>query len=64
MTPRAGGRNKEGAPEHDRGYRRLFSHPESIEELLRGFVEEDWVRGLDFSSLEKVDHHFVGDDFG
>ena len=64
MTPRAGGRNKEGTPEHDRGYRRLFSHPESVEELLRGFVEEDWVDGLDFSSLEKVDHHFVGDDFG
>lgn len=64
MTSRTGGRNKEGAPEHDRGYRRLFSHPESVEDLLRGFVEEDWVSDLDFSSLEKVDHHFVGDDFG
>ena len=64
MTPRAGGRNKAGGPEHDRGYRRLFSHPESVEELLRGFVDENWVDGLDFSSLEKVDHHFVGDDFG
>lgn len=64
MTTRAGGRKKKGAPGHDRGYRRLFSHPESVEELLRGFVEEDWVDGLDFSSLEKVDPHFVGDDFG
>ena len=64
MTSRTGGRNKRGAPEHDHGYRRLFSHPESIEDLLRGFVEEDWVGDLDFSSLEKVDHHFVGDDFG
>lgn len=64
MTTRAGGRKKRGAPGHDRGYRRLFSHPESVEDLLRGFVEEDWVGGLDFSSLEKVDHQFVGDDFG
>ena len=64
MTSRTGGRNKRGTPEHDRGYRRLFSHPESIEDLLRGFVEEDWIDDLDFSSLEKVDHQFVGDDFG
>lgn len=64
MTSRTGGRNKRGTPEHDRGYRRLFSHPESIEDLLRGFVEDGWVDDLDFSSLEKVDHHFVGDDFG
>jgi hypothetical protein len=31
-------------------------------DLLRGFVHEDWVRELDFSSLEKVGGEYVSDD--
>ena len=45
--------------EHDQGYKRLFSHPEMVADLLRGFVREDWVRDLDFSSLEKFPGSFV-----
>ncbi|HEX4966821.1 MAG TPA: Rpn family recombination-promoting nuclease/putative transposase [Thermoanaerobaculia bacterium] len=40
--------------EHDHGYRRLFSHPEMVADLLRGFVREAWVHELDFSTLERV----------
>jgi hypothetical protein len=45
--------------EHDSGYKLLFSHPEMIEDLIRGFVHEDWVRDLDFSTLEKVSGSYV-----
>jgi hypothetical protein len=45
--------------EHDSGYKSLFSHPEMVEDLLRGFVREDWVRDLDFSTLEKVPGNYV-----
>ncbi|HEV2851381.1 MAG TPA: Rpn family recombination-promoting nuclease/putative transposase [Thermoanaerobaculia bacterium] len=53
-----------GAPvaEHDNGYKLLFSHAEMVADLLRGFIREDWVRELDFSSLERVGAGYVSDD--
>jgi hypothetical protein len=45
--------------EHDTGYKKLFSHPEMVADLLRGFVHEDWVRDLDFSTLERVSGSYV-----
>ena len=39
---------------HDPGYKLLFAHARMVEDLLRGFVPEDWVQGLDYASLEKV----------
>lgn len=43
-----------GVAVHDNGYKLLFSHAEMVADLLREFVGEDWVRNLDFSSLEKI----------
>ncbi|MFL6202743.1 MAG: Rpn family recombination-promoting nuclease/putative transposase [Thermoanaerobaculia bacterium] len=45
--------------EHDTGYKALFSHPEMVADLIRGFVHEQWVGELDFSSLERVPASFV-----
>ncbi len=45
--------------EQDSGYKLLFSHPEVVEDLIRGFVHEDWVRDLDFSTLEEVPGGYV-----
>jgi predicted transposase/invertase (TIGR01784 family) len=45
--------------DHDNGYKRLFSHPEMVADLLRGFVPEDWVRDLDFSTLERISGSYV-----
>ena len=45
--------------EHDNGYKRLFSYPEMVADLLRGFIREDWVRRLDFSTLERVPGSYV-----
>ena len=48
--------------DHDSGYKLLFSHPQMVEELLRGFVRESWVSTLDFTTLERVGSSFVSDD--
>jgi predicted transposase/invertase (TIGR01784 family) len=48
--------------EHDHAYKRFFSHPEMVADLLRGFVHEDWVQDLDFSTLERVSGSFVTRD--
>ncbi len=49
-------------PGHDNAYKHIFSHPRLVEDLLRGFVPEDWVGGVDFSTLEKVSGSYVSDD--
>ncbi|MBF0414743.1 MAG: Rpn family recombination-promoting nuclease/putative transposase [Magnetococcales bacterium] len=48
---------------HDLGYTKLFSHARMVQDLLLGFVHEEWVAGLDFSTLEKVNSVYVTDDF-
>jgi putative YhgA-like transposase len=45
--------------EHDNSYKALFSHPAMVADLIRGFVREDWVQQLDFSTLEKIDSNFI-----
>ena len=49
-------------PDHDHGYKLLFSHPEMVADLLKGFVREPWVAGLDWATLENVNRSFVSDD--
>ena len=48
--------------DYDHSYKLLFSHPQMVADLLRGFVHEPWVDGLDFASLEKVSGSYVTDD--
>ena len=55
-------RTRGTSQEHDHGYKRLFSHPTLVEELLRGFLTGDWLERLDFASLERVGNSFVADD--
>ncbi|HEX6900016.1 MAG TPA: Rpn family recombination-promoting nuclease/putative transposase [Thermoanaerobaculia bacterium] len=46
----------------DSGHRLLFSYPQMIEDLIRGFIHEDWVSRLDFKTLERVSGSFVSED--
>lgn len=48
--------------EHDNGYKLLFSHAPMVEDLLRGFVKEEWVERLDFSTLERMGGSYVSDN--
>jgi hypothetical protein len=47
--------------DHDSGYKRLFSHPEMMRDLLVGFVKEPWVAEVDFATMEKYPTEFVDD---
>lgn len=49
-------------PDHDGGYKLLFSQPRMVADLIRGFVREPWVEKLDFSSLERVSPAYVSDE--
>ena len=44
---------------HDKWYTRIFSDPRIVEELLKSFVHEDFVKELDFSSLKKLNTKFI-----
>jgi len=46
----------------DHSYKKIFSHTSMVEDLLRGFVKEEWVKDLDFSTLEKVNGSYISDD--
>lgn len=47
--------------DHDHGYKLLFSEPDMVRDLLRGFVHEAWVAELDFDTLERVAGSFVSE---
>lgn len=49
---------------HDPGYKKLFSQPRMVEDLLRGFVGQPWIDDLDFSTLEQINRHFVTPQLG
>jgi predicted transposase YdaD len=47
---------------HDASYKLLFSHGRMVEDLLRGFVHEAWVRDVDWTTLERVSDSQISDD--
>ena len=48
--------------DHDRSYRHIFSHACVVEDLLKGFIHEDWARQLDYTTLEKQNNSYVTED--
>ena len=39
------------AHEHDTGYKLLFSDRLMVRDLVQGFIDEPWLRQLDFNTL-------------
>jgi hypothetical protein len=48
---------------HDAQYKELFSNPTLLAELLHSFVDEKFVHELDFSTIKKLNTHFVTGKF-
>ncbi len=48
---------------HDRRYKKLFSNPILVQELLESFVKLPFVGELDFTTLEDTKKHFVTKEF-
>ncbi len=46
----------------DPAYKRLFSRPRMVQDLLRGFAARDWSGDLDFASLTPLPASFVSHD--
>ena len=49
--------------DHDSSYKFLFSAPELVRDLILGFVPDDWLHSLDYTTLEKVPGSYVSEDF-
>ncbi len=49
--------------DHDSSYKFLFSTPELVRDLILGFVPDDWLNSLDYTTLEKVPGSYVSEDF-
>jgi len=47
---------------HDASYKHLFSSPKVVQHLVEGFIPDDWMKRLDFTTLEKVPASYVSDD--
>jgi predicted transposase/invertase (TIGR01784 family) len=48
---------------HDAQYKELFSNPTLLAEFFHSFVDEKFVHELDFSTLKKLNTHFVTGKF-
>ena len=48
---------------HDSSYKFLFSNPELVRDLIMGFIPDDWLQSLDYSTLEKVSGSYISEDF-
>ena len=48
---------------HDSSYKFLFSNPELVRDLIMGFISDEWLQSLDYSTLEKVPGSYISDDF-
>ena len=46
----------------DPNYKRLFSFPRMVEDLLRGFLPGSWLDEVDFSTLQKLPTEYVSDE--
>ena len=53
----------ENAPGSDPVYKRLYSFPEMVEDLLRSVLPADALGAMDLRSLDKAPASYVGDDF-
>ena len=50
------------APMQDPNYKRLFSFPRMVEDLLRAFLPAEVLAELDFSTLDKLPAEYVSDE--
>ncbi|WP_323011868.1 Rpn family recombination-promoting nuclease/putative transposase [Castellaniella sp.] len=47
---------------HDASYKLLFSSPEMVRDLIVGFIPDEWLHQLDYTTLERVSGSYITDD--
>lgn len=48
---------------HDSGYKFLFSNRTFFRQLMESFVDQPWVKHLDFDRAERIDKSFIDEEF-
>lgn len=48
---------------HDSGYKWLFSNKTIFRQLIETFVDQEWVKQLDFSDCERIDKSFLSEHY-
>lgn len=48
---------------HDYGYRKLFSNATIFRQLLETFVNQDWIKDIDFSSAIPLNRSFISNEY-
>lgn len=48
---------------NDKAYKELFSHPKMIQDLMEGFVGEEFVKDINLTELEKVNVTFIAESY-
>ncbi|MFN8575875.1 MAG: Rpn family recombination-promoting nuclease/putative transposase [Candidatus Sericytochromatia bacterium] len=48
---------------HDYGYKKLFSNKTIFRQLMQTFVNQDWVRDIDFDKTEALDKSFISENY-
>ncbi|MDO4232654.1 MAG: Rpn family recombination-promoting nuclease/putative transposase [Lautropia sp.] len=46
----------------DASYKLLFSSPELVRDLILGFIPDEWLHSLDYTTLERVSGSYITDD--
>jgi hypothetical protein len=46
-------------PSYDTSYKALFSCPELVRDLLRGYVPGKWLEKADYASLKRINASYV-----
>ncbi|MEI8208727.1 MAG: Rpn family recombination-promoting nuclease/putative transposase, partial [Methylococcales bacterium] len=47
---------------HDSSYKFLFSNPELVRDLIMGFIPDEWLHSLDYTTLEKMPCSYITED--
>ncbi|MGE4125533.1 MAG: Rpn family recombination-promoting nuclease/putative transposase [Pusillimonas sp.] len=47
---------------NDSSYKLLFSSPDVVRDLIMGFIPDDWLHSLDYTTLEKAPGSYITDD--
>ena len=48
---------------HDSGYKILFSNRTIFRQFMESFVEQPWVKQLDFDRAERIDKSFIDEEY-
>ncbi len=48
---------------HDSGYKKLLSNRTIFQQLIETFVQEEWVKEIDFTQCETLDKSFLSDHY-